>query len=172
MKKQFLLYLTIGLLYSASGSVQSRQERSASKPSQPAAIEVPTELLQQLMRDDAEARNFVNQGLVTDEPGGKFMADLADLNEDGKSEYIVSPPNLMMGNSSGPKWVYRRTPKGYQLLLSIGAMGLSPLKTLTHGYHDLEAIGGGNAMGYFKGIYKFNGSKYVYASKRNSKNPR
>jgi hypothetical protein len=102
----------------------------------------------------------------------RFLADLVDLNEDGKSEYIVSPPSLMMGNSSGPIWVYRRTSKGYQLLLSTGAVGLSPLKTSTHGYRDLGGGGGGNAMGYFKDVYKLNGTKYVLASRSNSKNPR
>ena len=166
--KRCMLCLMVFFLCVTSGLTQSRRRRPTARLSQPTNIEIPKELLQQLMRDDSEVRNFVNQGLVTDEPSGKFTADLVDLNGDRKSEYIVSPPLSMMGNSSGPAWIYRRTSKGYERLFDGGWMSYRVLRTSTNGYSDLEAYVSGS-MGTDKTVLSFNGRKYIVKSNEHTK---
>jgi hypothetical protein len=56
--KRCILYLVVLFLCGASGLAQSRRKHPTSRPSQSTHIEAPKELLQQLMRDDAEVRNF------------------------------------------------------------------------------------------------------------------
>lgn len=165
---RIVLCLTLISLAAAGGVAQSRRKQPTSRLSQPTNIEVPKELLQQMMRDDTEVRSFVNQALVTNESGGKFTADLVDLNGDGKPEYIISPPNLMMGNSSGPAWVYRRTAKGYEQLFAGGWMSYRVLRTSTNSYSELEAYESGS-MGTDRTVLSFNGRKYVVKSNEHTK---
>jgi hypothetical protein len=163
-------WLTVILLCVTSISAQSRRKQSPFIPSQPTYIDLPGELLQQLVRDDRDVRNFienVGQDYINE---NKFSAAPVELNGDRTPEFIVYPPTLMDGNSSGPRWVYRRTANGYEQLLSTGAMMVELLRTSTKGYRDLVSSGGGNAMGYFKNVFKFNGRKYILFSKRTNKN--
>jgi hypothetical protein len=99
----------------------------------------------------------------------KFTGTSVDLNGDGKPEFIIYPPVSMDGNSSGPRWVYRRTRLAYEQLLSTGAMNIEALKSSSQGYRDIQTSGGGNSGGYFKSIFKFNGKKYVLYATRKSK---
>jgi hypothetical protein len=99
----------------------------------------------------------------------KFTGTSIDLNGDGRPEFIVYPPVSMDGNSSGPRWVYSRSRLGYQQLLATSAMNIEALKSSSQGYRDIQTTGGGNAGGYFKSVFKFNGKKYVLYSTRKSK---
>jgi hypothetical protein len=48
-------------------------------------------------------------------------------------------------------------------------MNIEPLRSRSQAYRDIQATGGGNAGGYFKSVFKFNGKKYVLYSNRKSK---
>lgn len=135
---------------------------------QPEFIQLPKDLLQQLARDDRDVASFLQQGLGND-PMYSFTANPTDLNADGKVEYFIYPPASMDGNSSGPRWIYRRVGNGYQQILSTGSMNLDPLRTSTNDYRDIQSTGGGNSGGYFKDVFRFNGKKYVLAHRRTSK---
>lgn len=122
-------------------------------------IGIPKELLNQLMRDDAEVRMMLREGY--DPEIHRFSVDLVDLNGDSKPEFIVTAPG---GNSSAPIWIYPRTPKGYRQILKAAFMDYSVLKTSANGYRDLEMIYGENAE--IEDVFKFDGKRYILKSSR------
>lgn len=137
---------------------------SSFSQSPPAPISIPSGLLQQLIRDDYRVKICVGEY-----PGGQ--ADLAeslqakhiDLNGDARPEYIIigddGPKHCLLGERTFPTWLYRRTPSGYELLLT-DANDIKPLATSTNGYRDLDsfaALGAFEAVGV---IYKFDGRRY------------
>lgn len=150
LKHAFYCFMAISLL-AASGTGQTGRKRD----------EVPRALLNQLMRDDAEVRTMLREGYDPEIHG--FSVEHVDLNNDKKPELFVTAPG---GNSSAPIWIYRRTARGYQMLLKAAFMGYRLLKTSSNGYRDLEMSYGGNAMGYDVDVYKFDGRKYVLKSNK------
>src|SRR5258708_6075068 len=96
------IVLAAGVLAKPSGRRAATKSTSASQD-----LEVPPDLVKQLSRDDRDVAKFLNQGLGND-PIYKFMDTSIDLNGDGQPEFIVYPPTSMDGNSSGPRWIYRR----------------------------------------------------------------
>jgi hypothetical protein len=166
---KIIIITMVVLLSVVSASAQTRRGSRVSRTSQPKWIELPKGLLQQLIRDDKDVRTFIDSGIDNINSIDNFSAQPVDLNGDRRSEFIIYSPPLT-GNSSGPIWIYRRTASGYEQILYTGAMLLEPLNTSTKGYRDLVSSGGGNAMGYFKDVFKFNGRKYVLFSRRTNKN--
>lgn len=108
-------------------------------------VNIPSQLLNQLIRDDAEIRTVLLDGYdPVNNPNQQFFVELADLNNDKKPEYFVSQTG---GNSSAPPWIYRRTRNGYQQILKAAFMKFRVPQSSANGYHDLELSYGGNAMG-------------------------
>lgn len=127
-------------------------------------IQIPPQLLNQLIRDDQEIRSLFRDGHYPDNnPAEQFSVELVDLNGDNKPEYFVSQSG---GNSSSPLWIYRRVRNGYQQILKAAFMKFRVLDTSANGYHDVELSYGGNAMGYKTDLFAFTGRKYTLKAQK------
>lgn len=123
------------------------------KPERP--VMVPEDVMQILRRD--ESNRSIAQG---DPPASWFVASELYLNDDDLPDLIVMPANpRLLGANIGPFWVFRKTPQGYQLVLSESAFVLDVLNTRTNSYRDIRLIAL-TAKEKFTVTYKFNGSAY------------
>src|SRR5258708_12910473 len=90
------------------------------------------------------------------------LAGVGETDEVGKVHHFGkadSGNGCLYGANIGPFWVVRKTPRGYQMLLSVSTLGLSVLRSRTNGYRDVSAgaIVSGKAVFV---IYKFSGRRY------------
>ncbi|HST51735.1 MAG TPA: hypothetical protein VLJ61_06960 [Pyrinomonadaceae bacterium] len=131
-----LLLSSVALLFSgAPSSAQAHRK-----------VEVPTEIVQQLMND--------YEGLSA----GDLRAEMIDLNDDERQELIVQGDCAAVGNCS--TWIYRKTRKGYQQLLNDEAQVVKSRRTITHDYHDVVFEVHGSAYESEIRLYKFDGKQY------------
>jgi hypothetical protein len=65
----------------------------------------------------------------------------------------------LFGANIVPFWIFRNTPQGHELALSVSALGLDVLNTKTNGYRDIRTTTATASSGYAIS-FKFNGKKY------------
>ena len=151
-----------------------------SKVKKPVTVKVPVELAEEILRDDELLRQAMSKvpGANAAILAEHLVAELIDLNFDGRPEYLVRDDcsageydkwwcNCEMRQCFGG-WVYRRTRVGFEMLLNQGSASLI---TSTNGYRDLgsEVVLGCCSVG--ETIFKFDGRRYVVASSREIKIP-
>jgi len=125
-------------------------------------VKVPQEIVRQLMKDEEFKDDLEYKHEYTIEGLSKrLVAELIDLNRDGKSEIIVHG----IGDTCGPywcaNWIYHKTSADYQLLLDAGDIqDIEPQKTFTNGYRDVMAARHGSAFDSGLSLYKFDGKQY------------
>lgn len=192
--KRILILVALGLLLCSTASAQGGGGESTKKKTMPkktsgansvgrskpptrrvpvpATAKLPVELVQQLVSDDENVRKYVDEG---NDPSNGFEAQLLDLNQDGKPEYLIRPAGVewTIGfcGASGRVcsfWLYRRVQDSWELLLSDSASGVLPINSSTNGYRDIgiRYWMGGAAYGITK--YKFDGNKYREATATNT----
>jgi hypothetical protein len=162
MMKQCVRYIPAILMFAANVFGQSRRGRVSSQ--QPARGSVPAELVQQIIKDNENVRRCIREYEGGQRELLRYLdAKLTDLNNDGQSEYIVHGDDdgkeCLRGNRNSSAWIYRRAPRGYELLLT-GSNDFKPLNTQTNGYRDVESSVGAGAFEYFTYTYKYNGRAY------------
>ncbi|MDT7604854.1 MAG: hypothetical protein QOF61_2851 [Acidobacteriota bacterium] len=125
----------------------------------PRTVEVPREIVKQLA-SDKNVKDFIV--LKKDGRAENLVALFVDLNADGRGEIIVHGINSpICGANNCVHWVYRKTAKGFQLLLDAGAIQqVIPQKTFTNGYRDLITSMHGSGLDSDRILYKFDGKQY------------
>jgi hypothetical protein len=89
-----------------------------------------------------------------------FEASQIHLDGPGEIDLLVKAKNgCLFGANIGPFWIFRKTQRGYELVLNVSALGLELLPSRTNGHKDVSAVAvaGGEAVTV---IYKFNGRRY------------
>jgi hypothetical protein len=117
-------------------------------------------ILQQIVRDDKDAKEFVDDaGGITSSLESVSITKV-DLNKDGQSELVV---DLMLGCGAVdncPFYVYRKSGNNYNLLLSGSGNAYKILKTKTDGYNDIRSQAHSSASETYVVIYKFESGRY------------
>jgi len=154
IKQCALLFLAI-LILSVNSVAQTRVQPTEREKG---------ELLQQLMKDDADVRSGVNdfEGRMNGAVASMGVKK-TDLNRDRQAEYIIQYVlGTMLCSATGncPQWVYFKTGSRYRLLLKVTGNDISIEKSSTNGYRDLSTSGHYSASEIYVIIYKFNGDKY------------
>jgi len=161
MRKQFVLFVTVILLFPVSGSGQSHKKGPNLAQAKSTNVKLPEELIHQMARDDNEIKSCQQeQGGNTTKVAENFSARLLDLNGDRKPEWIIDGipgPCSLCGNHECGGFIYREVAGSYELLL-LHSGGI-PLNTFTNGYRDLKA-GSGTPVWRSETIYKYNGRRY------------
>jgi hypothetical protein len=152
MRKQFTIFVTVILLFTVSGSAQSRKKRPIKTQAKVTNVKMPKELILQMARDIEEVKSALQEhgGNTIKFAAENFYAKLLDLNQDGKPEWFIEGAgSYFCGNRRCAGWIYREVAGKYELLLADNAV---PLGTFTNGYKDLEA--------WFPTIYTYDGQSY------------
>lgn len=109
----------------------------------------------------------VSQALPDLQGGEKALAkslsiEKRDLNRDGKSEFLATLESefLCGAHANCPRWVFRKTGDGYQLLLTTAGQTLSTQKTLSNKFFDLRSDGSDSAFETSYSVFKFDGNQY------------
>ena len=100
-----------------------------------------------------------------DEPSDQMLASLFEASRlhlagPGEIDLIVKAKDAcLFGANIGPFWVFRNTPQGYKLVLSISALGIQVLPSRSHNCRDIlaGAVAAGKAVNV---TYKFDGKSY------------
>ncbi len=117
-------------------------------------------ILQQIIRDDSHAKEDVDDAGGINRSLEKVSITRVDLNKDGQSELII---DLMLGCGAVwncPFYIYRKSEKRYDLLLSSGGRGHQTLKAKTNGYNDIRVESHSSASETYVVVYKFESGRY------------
>ncbi len=123
-------------------------------------VNMPEDVLRILRRDERNQRRLAEGQSPDDMPASWFVASEIHLNEDDLPDLVVmaATPRLF-GANIVPFWIFRNTPQGHKLALSVSALGLEVLNNRTNGYRDIHSIAL-SAREEFTTTYKFNGNEY------------
>lgn len=89
---------------------------------------------------------------------GAFEAAPAHINTDGEEDLVVRNWRLN-GANIGPFWLFTKTEHGYELAFFTRSLGLSILRPVAAGYHDLE-VSSATADTLSETRYRFDGRAY------------
>jgi|GEM_PF-1629288 len=121
-------------------------------------VRVPPAVLQQLAAHH-DVKDFLDgtRGSAA-EVLGDFEAAPAHINTDGAEDLVVRNSRLD-GANIGPFWLFTRSAHGYNLVFFTRGLGISILKPVAHGYHDLK-VSSATAGELFETWYRFDGREY------------
>src|SRR5437879_403808 len=81
-------------------------------------VDVPVEITKQLLQEDWIKELLETKHQYTVAGLSRYLkAELLDLNNDGKPEILVHGIDDICGANNCANWIYRKTGKGYQLIL-------------------------------------------------------
>ena len=123
-------------------------------------VSIPEDVLQ-LLRQDQRNQRYLAQGQsLQDIPASWFIASQVHLHDGDSQDLIVMAANpRLFGANIVPFWVFRNTPLGHQLVLSITTLGLEVLRSKTTGYRDIRATAA-TAKEVLTTDYVFDGTRY------------
>lgn len=123
-------------------------------------VSVPEDVLQILRRDEHNQNCLATNASPDKIPASWFVASKIHLNNDNLSDLVVAAANpCLFGANINPFWVFRNTPQGYKLALSVSTLGLKALNTRTRGFRDIRSDAA-TGIEVFTTIFKFNGREY------------
>lgn len=161
----------IGLLATTAKSNQAKKnlpqeqtkfglEETVTRP-----VSIPQAVLS-VLGDDAEVR--ASRCVVNDQTADKISAawfEASQIHLDGPKEVdliVKAKDGCLFGANIGPFWFFRKTQQGYELLLTVSALGVRLLPPTTNGHKNISA--GAVAGGKFVSVlYQFDGHRYVEA---------
>jgi hypothetical protein len=89
---------------------------------------------------------------------GAFEAALAYINTDGAEDLVVRNSRLN-GANIGPFWLFTREAHGYKLVFFTRSLGVSILRPVAAGHHDLK-VSSATAATLSETRYRFDGKAY------------
>jgi len=135
--------------------------------------DAPKDVLQILRRNEyvLNCLQFLRQeDEAPDEiPSSWFVASEIHLGGPKEVDFVVQPRELgrvpaenrcLFGARVIPFWVFRNTPKGFELILEVHEHDLTVLSTRSKGYRDIETWSS-TAITQTTWLYKFDGRRYV-----------
>jgi hypothetical protein len=161
------LLLAVGLTASRTPAQQSQETLSHPPKSFsseddkfPHAVPLP-DCVRRVLASDEHVVNTLNYEELSPEqlPTDWFTASKTYLGPHNASYFVVMGAGVMRGANINPFWVFRRSARSCNLLLSVGAHDLQILKTRTNGLRDIE-ISALTAVRYFQTRFKFDGHSY------------
>jgi hypothetical protein len=161
---RFCLSALLIALAVAEVSAQADRRKEQSQFGAEVAIRKPTEIptdvlsiLRQDKRNQTCLKEGESQGNIT---SSWFLGSRVHLKADSDPDLIVSAKNsCLFGANLVPFWIFRQTPHGYDLILSVSGLGLDLLKTRTMGYRDVRASAA-TATSTQTVLFKFDGKEY------------
>jgi hypothetical protein len=128
-------------------------------------ISAPNVLVKQILAENRELRQCFKEEYkdIFSEFGKAAIAESPDLNEDGKSDFIVRVANKCSGQNS-PTFVYQTEGKRLKRLLSVTSNGVKLKKSKTNGFYDLSVSSHTSCCSGAYRFYKFEAGQYKTAN--------
>jgi hypothetical protein len=121
-------------------------------------VRVPPAVLHQLAAHH-DVREFLDGRSGSEaEVLSAFEAAPAHINTDGEEDLVVRNSRLN-GANIGPFWLFTRTAQGYKLVFFTRSLGVSILRPVAAGYHDLK-VSSATAVTLSQTRYRFDGKAY------------
>lgn len=90
-----------------------------------------------------------------------FQAAEVNLNNDKLPDLVVKAQSYLTGSNITNYWIFKKTKKGYILVLKVGTHSLSILKNRTKGFKNIR-IDGFSGQNTYRIYYRFDGNDYIY----------
>jgi hypothetical protein len=121
-------------------------------------VRVPPVVLDQLAAHHDVQEFLQGQREATADVLSGFEASPAHIDTDGAEDLMVR--NLRLdGANIGPFWLFTRTDHGYKLVFFTRSLGISILRPVARGYHDLK-VSSATAVTLYETRYRFDGRAY------------
>lgn len=131
-------------------------------------VVVPEDVLQILRKNDYVLTCLKGRQTPNDIPASWFVGSRIHLDGPDEADLVVLPANeCLLGANVAPFWVFRGTPRGFELVLDISVHDLRILKSRSNGYRDIETWSS-TAVTHTTLHFKFNGTRYELTEKKNN----
>jgi hypothetical protein len=121
---------------------------------------VPEDVLQILQRDERNRTCLAANEAPESIPSSWFVASEINLNNDGLKDLVVTAVNpCLFGANINPFWIFRGTPQGQELVLSLSTLNLEVLDAKTKNHRDILAIAA-TSKEVLTTVYRFDGGRY------------
>lgn len=119
---------------------------------------VPPDVLKSL-RDDSRVKSCLTNG-ADEFSESWFRASNIQLHGGNARDLIVqSSEPCLAGANIAPFWIFKKTQRGYDLILSTDALGLEILSSTTNGYRDIRGTQA-TAEKTINVVFRFDGRMY------------
>jgi hypothetical protein len=149
-----------GAFAQTSRRLQKEQTRFGAEVAIKRPTKIPVDVFA-VLRDDKRNQTCLKDGeSPTSITARWFVGSKIHLNAVSGADLIVMARNVCLwGANIVPFWVFRTTPQGHRLVLSVTALGLDVLNTKTNNYRDIRTSAA-TARATYSVIFKFDGKKY------------
>ena len=121
---------------------------------------LPKEALTVLARDDGVRDALEAQDLSVDKlPASWFSASKIHLDGPDEIDFIAVGEGPLRGSNVNTFWVFRPSPRGFELILTVVAHDLVVTRELSRGYRNIETIAA-TAVRVSSVSYRFDGKTY------------
>jgi hypothetical protein len=129
-------------------------------------VVVPEDVLQILRKTNYVLTCLKERQAPSDIPASWFVGSRIHLDGPDEPDLVVLPANgCLLGANVAPFWVFRRTARGFELVLEISVHDLRVLKGRSNGYRDIETWSS-TAVTHTTLHFKFNGRRYELTQKK------
>jgi hypothetical protein len=168
-----LLVSTILLCIAVVASPSSAASSQKSKPAGPREqaefdmesdsvrhpVAIPNDVLE-ILRADKWVQTCLEKGQSPSEiPADWFAASRIHLSHRQEGLVLVVTYGCLLGAHSAPYWIFRRTPRGHELILEVSGHGLRLLKSRAGGFREVQVYDS-NAGYETVLLFKFDGKEY------------
>lgn len=144
----------------------SAEDATVNKP-----VEIPDSVMAILKKDEMVKDVLENTQISTDRiPSGWFTASAIQLSEAGVADLIVDAEPPLSGTNVTTFWVFRSTPRGYELVLTAPAHDLQVRRTRWNGYREIE-LSAETAVEFTSVLFRFDGKQYTKYRVRSQRLP-
>jgi hypothetical protein len=129
------------------------------------SVAIPKDVLE-ILRDEEWVQNCLDEAQSPKEiPAAWFAASRIQLGDRQEVGLVVLPNyGCLLGAHSASFWIFRRTPKGYELVLNESALDLKILNSKTNGIRDVELYDANLAYQLVR-LFRFDGKEYRLAKR-------
>lgn len=164
---RFLLFVVAAGLFPVLGkaqqfSIAQQKEQTifGAETEIASPVNVPEDVLEALRSDKRNQTCLAENESAKKIVASWFSASKIHLNSDGLPDLVVTATNpCLFGANLHPFWIFRKTPRGHKLVLSVSALGLEVLSTRSKGYRNIRTtVATATTVG--NTVFRFDGIKY------------
>jgi len=155
-----IIVMLVGGMTAQERRPRTEQSHFGAEAAITAPVEIPSDVIP-MLRQDKRNQTCLKRGESVERITKTwFVCSEIHLKDDRSVDLVVTARNeCLLGSNIVPFWVFRKTPHGHELVLSVSALGLDVLNSKTNNYRDIR-IARATARSAHTATLKFDGRKY------------